>query len=212
VRIVVTLEDGTAGTDYLASLARAGFRPEEILVLRSADVPPASFDGLMLGGGEDVANCAALRRTAPDKALEHCNRAIASRLVWSREKARAPTAICRGIQIVNVACGGSLVRTFPGRVAGRPTSRRSPKTRSRTVTSSGVRFPAGTLGSSRGITRPFRIGAKRAPPRWTTGWIEAVEADSVAGVSGIRRTWRTTRCRTVSFSAGTPSRPGPARE
>jgi len=41
------------------------------------------------GGGEDVANCAALRRTAPDKALEHCNRAVASRLVWSKEKARA---------------------------------------------------------------------------------------------------------------------------
>ena len=40
-------------------------------------------------GGEDVANCAALRRSAPDKALEHCNRAIESRLVWSREKARA---------------------------------------------------------------------------------------------------------------------------
>src|SRR5258706_3940737 len=52
-----------------------------------ACVLPAVLAGC--GGGEDVANCAALRRTAPDKALEHCNRAIASRLVWSREKARA---------------------------------------------------------------------------------------------------------------------------
>jgi tetratricopeptide (TPR) repeat protein len=40
-------------------------------------------------GGDDVANCAALRRSAPDKALEHCNRAIGSRLVWSKEKAQA---------------------------------------------------------------------------------------------------------------------------
>lgn len=40
-------------------------------------------------GGEDVANCAALRRSAPEKALDHCNRVIESRLVWSKEKARA---------------------------------------------------------------------------------------------------------------------------
>jgi len=40
-------------------------------------------------GAEDVANCASLRRSAPDKALEHCNRAVESRMVWSTEKARA---------------------------------------------------------------------------------------------------------------------------
>jgi len=40
------------------------------------------------GGGEDVQGCAALRKGAPDKALEHCNRAIGSRMVWSKEKAQ----------------------------------------------------------------------------------------------------------------------------
>ncbi len=40
-------------------------------------------------GAEDVANCAALRRSSPDKAMEHCDRAIGSRLVWSKEKAQA---------------------------------------------------------------------------------------------------------------------------
>lgn len=50
----------------------------------------AALAALLAGcGAEDVANCAALRRSAPDKALEHCNRAIESRLVWSTDKAQA---------------------------------------------------------------------------------------------------------------------------
>src|SRR5262249_47997803 len=43
---------------------------------------------LLAGCGEDVANCAALRASAPDRALEAGDRAAASRLVWSRDKAR----------------------------------------------------------------------------------------------------------------------------
>ena len=53
--------------------------------MRSAFTIAIVLTATLVGcGGEDVANCAALRRGAPAKALEHCNRAIDSRLVPSK--------------------------------------------------------------------------------------------------------------------------------
>ena len=47
--------------------------------MRSAFTIAIVLTATLVGcGGEDVANCAALRRGAPAKALEHCNRAIDS--------------------------------------------------------------------------------------------------------------------------------------
>lgn len=189
MRIVVTLEDGTAGTDYLASLARAGFRPEEILVLRSADVPPASFDGLMLGGGEDVAP--ELYRETPRADLRDVNpRRDAQELglIAAARRRRAPIlAICRGIQIVNVACGGSLVQDIPSEAPSPVVHElKLPKDAiAHTVTSSGASWlPAGTLRvNSRHHQAIHALGAGLAAvARSDDGLIEAVEADSVAGV------------------------------
>ena len=33
-------------------------------------------------------NCAALRRSAPERALEHCNEALGNRLVWGKRKSQ----------------------------------------------------------------------------------------------------------------------------
>jgi putative glutamine amidotransferase len=189
VRIAVTLEDGTAGTDYLASLARAGFHPEEIVVLRSADVPPASFDGLVLGGGEDVAP--ELYREPPRADLRDVNpRRDAQELglIAAARRRRAPIlAICRGIQIVNVACGGSLVQDIPTETPSPVVHElKLPKDAfAHTVTSSGAPWlPAGTLRVNSRHHQAIRaLGAGLAVlARSDDGLIEAVEGDGIAAV------------------------------
>ena len=171
------------------ALARAGFRPEEILVLRSADVPPASFDGLMLGGGEDVAP--ELYRETPRADLRDVNpRRDAQELglIAAARRRRAPIlAICRGIQIVNVACGGSLVQDIPSEMPSPVVHELKLPTDAiaHTVTSSGAPWlPAGTLRvNSRHHQAIHALGAGLAAvARSDDGLIEAVEADSVAGV------------------------------
>jgi len=189
MRIVVTLEDGTVGADYLASLARAGFREEEILVLRSADTPPLGFDGLVLGGGEDVAP--ELYRETPRADLRDVNpRRDAQELglIAAARRRRAPIlAICRGIQIVNVACGGSLVQDIPSEMPSEVVHEiKVPKDAiAHTVTSSGARWlPAGTLPVNSRHHQAIRaLGAGlSAVARSEDGVIEAVEAEGIAAV------------------------------
>jgi len=189
MRIVVTLEDGTVGADYLASLARAGFREEEILVLRSADTPPLGFDGLMLGGGEDVAP--ELYRETPRADLRDVNSRRDAQelgLIAAARRRRAPIlAICRGIQIVNVACGGSLVQDIPSEMPSEVVHEiKVPKDAiAHTVTSSGARWlPAGTLPVNSRHHQAIRaLGAGlSAVARSEDGVIEAVEAEGIAAV------------------------------
>jgi putative glutamine amidotransferase len=189
MKIVVTLEDGTAGTDYLDSLAAAGFGPEEILVVRSADVPPLAFDGLVLGGGEDVAP--ELYRQAPRADLRDVNpRRDAQELgliAAARRRGAPILAICRGIQIVNVACGGSLVQDIPSQ---RPSAVdhevKTPKDAiAHTVVSSGARWlPAGSLSvNSRHHQAIGELGSGlSAVARSDDRLIEAVEAEGIAAV------------------------------
>jgi putative glutamine amidotransferase len=189
MKIVVTLEDGTAGTDYLDSLAAAGFGPEEILVLRSAEVPPPAFDGLMLGGGEDVAPT--LYRQAPRTDLRDVNpRRDAQELgliAAARRRGAPILAICRGIQIVNVACGGSLVQDIPSETPSTVTHElKVPKDAiAHTVASSGASWlPAGTLSvNSRHHQAIGELGSGlSAVARSEDGLIEAVEAEGIAAV------------------------------
>jgi putative glutamine amidotransferase len=105
--------------DYEAAIERAG---GEILRLdrsvhRPADVI-ASADGLLLPGGGDVLptlygeaahpSFAAAETGRDDYELELARRAVEANLPL--------LAICRGAQILNVACGGSLVQHIPDQV------------------------------------------------------------------------------------------------
>jgi putative glutamine amidotransferase len=189
VRVVVTLEDETAGTDYLASLRRAGFRADELLVLRSADVPPPGFDALVLGGGEDVAPD--LYRQAPRAALRDVNpRRDAQELglIAAARRKRAPIlAICRGIQIVNVACGGTLLQDIPSDSPS-PVKHeiKLPKDAiAHTIRCSGAAWlPAGTLSvNSRHHQGIDALGAGlSAIARSDDGLVEAVEGEGIAAV------------------------------
>ena len=189
MRVVVTLEDGTTGVDYIESLVRAGFRPEDLLVLRSADVPPAGFDGLVLAGGEDVAP--ELYRQAPRAELRDVNpRRDAQELglIAAARRKRAPIlAICRGIQVVNVACGGTLLQDIPSEDPSPVTHEiKLPKDAiAHAVESSGaVWLPAGKLSvNSRHHQGIDALGAGlEVIARSDDGLVEAVEGEGIAAV------------------------------
>lgn len=74
-----------------------------------------SLDGFLLTGGEDVdpARYGAVRHEAVDAPHERRD-ATELALVAAARRQRIPLlAICRGLQIVNVALGGSLVQDLP---------------------------------------------------------------------------------------------------
>lgn len=111
-----------ANVTYTAALHAAGLRPYILPVLGpdDADALLDGMDGLLLTGGEDVAP--AHYGTAPHPALGevHAERdAFELALVRAAYARRLPTlAICRGVQVLNVALGGTLVQDLPSEWAG----------------------------------------------------------------------------------------------
>jgi putative glutamine amidotransferase len=115
VKVVLTLEDGTKGADYLSALEAAGFSRGEILPLGSRDAPPADFDGLLLSGGEDVDP--ALYGQDRHPTLGRVNRRRDDQelglIAAARRRGIPIFGICRGLQVLNVAYGGTLVQDIP---------------------------------------------------------------------------------------------------
>jgi putative glutamine amidotransferase len=101
---------------YTNALARAGMIPLVIAPLESgfADVV-ARVDGLVLTGGEDIAPAryGAAPRAETDPPHDRRD-ASEIALLAAAQAARLPTlAICRGLQLANVALGGTLVQDIP---------------------------------------------------------------------------------------------------
>ena len=79
-----------------------------------------SIDGLLLTGGEDVSPARYGEQAHPsvvdvDPARDDFEIAL---ITEGRRRNLPILAICRGIQILNVACGGTLVQDIPTEVAG----------------------------------------------------------------------------------------------
>ncbi|HWH35211.1 MAG TPA: gamma-glutamyl-gamma-aminobutyrate hydrolase family protein [Acidimicrobiales bacterium] len=102
---------------YVAALRRAGARPL-ILAGREADPPEevlAPFDGLLLAGGGDVdpgryATRSDERVYGIDADRDDLELALARHAL---DHGIPVLAICRGLQVVNVVCGGSLHQHLP---------------------------------------------------------------------------------------------------
>ena len=107
-------------SDYLESVKRAGATVLEV----SADEDPRAIvgrvDGIMLTGGGDVAP--ALYGATPHPtyiAAESGRDAFEIAIVHAATTAGTPIfAICRGMQVLNVALGGDLVQDIPTEVNG----------------------------------------------------------------------------------------------
>ena len=111
-----------------AASSKTTSRPSSMSAARSAILDPSmgltrrstGVDGLLLTGGDDVAPARyGERRTR--RSSKSTPGATSSKSRWSRRRAQRELpifAICRGIQVLNVACGGTLVQDIPSQVPG----------------------------------------------------------------------------------------------
>src|SRR5215510_2333939 len=104
--------------DYVESVKRAGGQP---VVLSNDDDPAAvleQVDGILLTGGLDVDP--ALYHEAAHPTTETAPERDRFEIPLSREAVKRDVplfAICRGVQVLNVAEGGTLVQDIPSAVA-----------------------------------------------------------------------------------------------
>lgn len=102
---------------YTSSIRAAGLLPLVLPILDPGDAHAAleGMAGLVLTGGEDVAPLRYGAEPHPKLGeVNHGRDAFEIALVHAARERRLPTlAICRGIQILNVALGGSLVQDLP---------------------------------------------------------------------------------------------------
>lgn len=95
---------------YLQGLRAGGAAPEEILPLAPGEVPPSQFDGLLLTGGADVEPSRyGEEQRAGNLKIDPERDRLDFPLLDRAIQAQVPIlAICRGLQVVNVAFGGTL--------------------------------------------------------------------------------------------------------
>lgn len=108
-------------TDYEESIRRAGGDPW--LIDRTAgavDTVLASCDGLLLTGGVDVGPSRYGETPHPSvKEVDEARDEYEIALVRAALAAGLPLlAICRGLQVLNVAAGGTLVQDIPSQIVG----------------------------------------------------------------------------------------------
>ena len=119
MRIALTLDrdaDVSDSNDYLRALAAAGVPRTAIDVVTPLAPPSRPFDALVLGGGIDVDPARYGRDVLANGNVEvDAERdAIDFALLGEARRAGAPVlGICRGMQVVNVALGGTLVQDIP---------------------------------------------------------------------------------------------------
>ena len=106
--------------DYRQSILHAGGEPRTLDSSMTVEQALSGIDGLMLTGGGDVAPSRyheAAHATVEE--AEPGRDELEIGLVLAARKKRIPIlAICRGIQVLNVACGGTLVQDIPSQLPG----------------------------------------------------------------------------------------------
>jgi putative glutamine amidotransferase len=123
MRIALTLDrdaDLSESNDYLRALSAAGIPREAIEVV--TPLSPFSgkpFDALVLGGGADV-DPERYGRSRLDNGTVEVDAerdALDFELLETARRSGAPVlGICRGLQVINVALGGTLVQDIPAQL------------------------------------------------------------------------------------------------
>jgi hypothetical protein len=122
VRLVDGVDRVRLNAAYIRALEDAGLVPLVVPPLSDTDAALGILDvvsGLVLSGGEDLDP--ALYGDTPHPALGpvNCPRDFTelALLAGARERGLPTLAICRGIQVVNVGLGGTLVQDLPSQRA-----------------------------------------------------------------------------------------------
>ena len=119
MRIALTLDSKALRSernDYIRALRNAGFAREEIVVLPPGASPEGEFDGVVLAGGLDVEPARYGRarlpegHVEPDPERDETDFAVFEK---ARRESLPTLGICRGLQVINVALGGTLVQDIP---------------------------------------------------------------------------------------------------
>lgn len=112
------------GTGYVDGIARVGGTPLLIPLLGIQEPPFEAMleavDGIILTGGEDPAP-----HLYGEEPLQHLGSVEYERdlteiaiIKLALEQKKPMLGICRGMQIMNVACGGTLIQDIPSQVPG----------------------------------------------------------------------------------------------
>ena len=106
--------------DYRQSILHVGGEPRVLEASADVEQAIAGIDGLMLTGGDDVApsrygEAAHDTVTAAEPGRDEFEIAL---VAAARARNLPILAICRGVQVLNVACGGTLVQDIPSQMAG----------------------------------------------------------------------------------------------
>jgi len=106
--------------DYRQSILHTGGEVRLLEASNGVEDGLAGIDGLLLTGGEDVAP--ATYGESPHSTVVDVDPARdkfeMGLIAAARERKLPIFAICRGVQALNVACGGSLVQDIPSQVQG----------------------------------------------------------------------------------------------
>ena len=101
--------------DYIRALVAAGFSREEIVLIPPGTKPEGDFDGVVLAGGVDV-DPARYGVDVPHPTVEVDRQRDSTEFAFFEAARRGsiPTlGICRGMQLLNVALGGTLHQDIP---------------------------------------------------------------------------------------------------
>ncbi len=108
----MTAAAGSGADEYCEAIREAGAEP--IVVTAGADRPLSEVDGLLVTGGGDVDpalyGSSSTRASDVDAARDAFEGAL---LCGARDRGLPTLCICRGVQIANVAFGGSLFPDLP---------------------------------------------------------------------------------------------------
>jgi len=124
-QILVAVARGNPANEYCEALRESGAEP--VLVSAGAACPPLlDFDGLLVTGGGDVEPAMYGEDSPLAEDVDPKRDEMESALLWNARKHQLPTlCICRGLQIANVAFGGTLLADLPDHFGTKSTIRHS---------------------------------------------------------------------------------------
>lgn len=197
MRIALTLDrdaDISESNDYLRSLAAAGVPRSAIDVVTPLSPDRGSFDALLLGGGVDVDPARYGTAVLEDGNVEvDAERdTIDFSLLEEALRLRRPVfGICRGLQVVNVALGGTLVQDIslerPSPVMHQRTQAEKTRLDHRVAISPGTRLASIAGAGDIAVNSRHHQAIARVAPGLT---VSATAPDGVPeAVESPRETW-----------------------
>jgi putative glutamine amidotransferase len=110
MKIVIATDRNQPNDRYRGALLCAGALPEEVAAVHPGQKLPDDFEGLLLAGGPDVAPERYGEAPATDTLqVDAARDALDFALLSAAAERKIPVfGICRGIQVINVALGGTL--------------------------------------------------------------------------------------------------------